>query len=53
MKVPLFSEVDVQTKNVAKISSNSHPSKIKSLISKIEDVVYDIYKEFKQYLGIS
>ena len=35
------------------ISSNSHLSKIKSLISEIEDVVYDIYKEFKQYLGIS
>ena len=35
------------------ITSNSHPSKIKSIISEIEDVVYDIYKEFKQYLGMS
>ena len=34
------------------ITSNSHPSKIKSIISEIEDVVYDIYKEFKHYLGI-
>ena len=35
------------------ITSASHPSKIKSIISEIEDVVYDIYKDFKQYLGIS
>ena len=35
------------------ITSSSHPSKIKLIISEIEDVVYDIYNEFKQYLGIS
>jgi len=35
------------------VTSSSHPSKIKLIISEIEDVIYDIYKEFKQYLGIS
>ena len=35
------------------LSNNSNQIQIKSVITEIEDIVYDIYKDFKRYLGIS